>query len=240
MSGVDMKIVITGATGSIGQSLAEAFLREGNEVIALGRNLAKLKHLDSSPLLSTLTCNYMKQSEIDRACQYLTNEDVDVIINAASTDCGVSPVEETTIEDWLMNFQVNLFAGIQINNIVIPTMKNKHNGVILNIASSAAFSPMPWLAPYSASKAATISYTKSLSIELHRHNIRANSLGVFADSHLLRSHKEQKQKRGYYELYPKHPGNAPQASENIAPFLFLTSEDAKNITGQHIECHSSR
>jgi NAD(P)-dependent dehydrogenase (short-subunit alcohol dehydrogenase family) len=135
---------------------------------------------------------------------------------------------------------VNLLAHVEVTRLVVSQMIERRSGLVVNVASMAATYPLAWLAPYCVSKAALKSYTLCLANELHPYGIRSNAVGITARTDLLDSHIEQKKERGYYQQRtPRSLDDFPSAEENIAPVLFLASEEGKHITGQYFECHST-
>jgi len=231
-------VLISGATGGLGSSLTKAFLEKGRKVIALGRDFAALECVKASSNLQFIAHDLTQEDDFKRLEKTIENIEIDTIINAAGTSIGVGPIDAVVVEDWRYNIEVNFLSAIRINNLILPQMKERKSGSIINVTSMAAKEPLSWLAPYCVSKAALKHYTMCLSQEMKPFNIRVNSLGICADTFLYNNHRKQKQKKGYYGDAPMRDIKMPQPEENLPLFLFLASDKGEHISGQHIECHS--
>ncbi|WP_192891523.1 SDR family NAD(P)-dependent oxidoreductase [Vibrio bathopelagicus] len=171
-----MRIMITGATSGIGQSLAIDYTQQGHQVIACGRNQDKLKalvdshetdlsHSSIEPLCFDLT-DYHNFPELDQ------NNPLDLLIlNAGDCEYIDDPV----------NFDAELFERvININLISIgyalkAWLKNiKPGGRLVLVSSSASFLPLPRAEAYGASKAGLTYLGRTLSVDLAKHNIHVS------------------------------------------------------------------
>lgn len=236
-------IVITGTSRGYGKALAEALLLKGCHVIGTSRTPYTYDYNDSD-----IYRNYYhiladigdKKSLSDFVSQIrLKYNSIDMLINNAATDEGVSPIESISIDTWKMVFDVNLFSHIEITRALLPLLKKGENPGIINVCSLAALKPLNLLSTYCVSKAALKHYSLCLANELEPENIRVNAIGISADTQLQRTHAEEKKRLGYTSSWNKIQKNPPPLIEtNIDLALFLVSDDSKYITGQYIEAHS--
>jgi 3-oxoacyl-[acyl-carrier protein] reductase len=124
----------------------------------------------------------------------------------------------------------------------IPRMKAQGGGVILNTASTAGIRPRPGLAVYNASKAAVISMTKTLALELAPHHIRVVSIcPVATDTPMLPTflgHDEAEGRKRFVATIPWGRLNRPEDIARAA--VFLASSDAEMVTGTAFEVDGGR
>lgn len=153
--------VITGASSGIGRETALALRNAGCIVYDLSRRnipAENIKHIKT---------DVTKEEDVISAINKITDEcgRIDIVVNCAGY--GISgAVEFTDISDAKSQFDVNFFGTVNINKAVIPVMRKNSSGRIVNISSVAAVSHIPFQAFYSATKAATESYTCALNNEV--------------------------------------------------------------------------
>ncbi|MER9614292.1 SDR family oxidoreductase [Mesorhizobium sp. M0207] len=169
----DRKALITGAATGMGRATAELFGRHGAEVIAFGLGGEGLdgavKASDVAAVLGDITSAGDVARAID-ACGGC----LDIVVNAAGVMILDEP-ESLSDETWARSFAVNVTGAMMVCRAALPLMK-KRGGAIVNIASVGAFNASGQNAAYSASKAALVSYTRSLAFVHGPDGIRANAL----------------------------------------------------------------
>ncbi|MBX5011725.1 SDR family oxidoreductase [Rhizobium lentis] len=175
-------ILITGAAQGIGLAIAKAFLREDAAVFLLDRDavlLAKAaKELQSTGgRLGFLAADITDAGTIT-ALVAQANEEIghlNALVNNAGVNVFAEPLK-TTDEEWSRCFDVNLKGAWNCCKAVLPVMIEQGGGVILNIASTHAFTIIPHTFPYPLAKHALLGMTKSLGLEYAPRNIRVNAL----------------------------------------------------------------
>ena len=174
-------IVVIGASRGIGRETVKE-LSKNHNVLALSRNIAKLKSLQSECDINIgeldLTSETMK-AELTGLIVSNFNK-VDVLINNAGYLVN-KPFLETTLEDIRKTFETNVFGLILSCQAIIPLMKG--SGHIINIGSIGGVQgsvKFPGIGVYSSSKAAVTGYTECLAEELKETNIQVNSLALGA------------------------------------------------------------
>jgi len=168
------KVLVTGATGSIGQAIVEEFAKNGYFVyIHYNSSKAKaealLKSIDSGEIIG-FNMNHKKEIE-----QALENIEVDVLVNNAgiTRDSLLFFMEDEAWEDVI---DTNLNAPFYITKLIAKKMIRNKSGSIVNVASISGVCGNAGQANYAASKGGMIALTKTLAIELGRYNIRVNAL----------------------------------------------------------------
>jgi NAD(P)-dependent dehydrogenase (short-subunit alcohol dehydrogenase family) len=155
-------VLITGASTGFGQLLAQRLLARGHRVFGTSRQPQSAT--SPFPLLQL----DVRDAASVRAClQHIEREAgaVDVLVNNAGY-VHEGPFEELPIEDLQAIFDTNFFGAVRMTNAVLPSMRARRTGRIINISSLAGLIPLPFLGPYCATKHALESYSESLRHEL--------------------------------------------------------------------------
>jgi uncharacterized oxidoreductase len=171
-------ILITGGATGIGLALAEAFLREDNQVIICGRREKQLQEAKSRlPSLHFRVCDVSKDSDRENLFHWTTSAfpNLNILINNAGiqkeVDLRKGAVELLGDED---EIDINLKAPIHLSTMFIPHLIKQRESAIVNITSGLAFTPLAVVPIYCATKAALHSFTQSL-----RHQLRNTPIKVF-------------------------------------------------------------
>lgn len=167
-------VLITGASGGIGRAASVALARDGHVVAAAVRNPDKTKALMEEAarhqVQERIACVRMDVTDADSVnravAQVLdTYGRIDVLINNAGYASG-GLVEETDVEVWRRQFDVNVFGMVRVTRAVIPQMRERGAGKIINIGSVSGRVGFPGLGPYASSKFAVEGFSESLRLEL--------------------------------------------------------------------------
>ncbi len=166
-----MTIIITGTSSGIGFALAEYFGKKGHQVYGLSRKHTDSQYFKSIP--TDVTDNTAVQNAIAEVLQ--TESRIDVLINNAGMGM-VGAVEDSTKEDILKLFSLNLAGSVQMMSAVMPTMREHKFGKIINIFSIGSEMGLPFRGFYSASKSALDKVTEAMRYEVYPWNIEVCSL----------------------------------------------------------------
>ena len=245
--------VITGAGSGIGRASALAFAEEGACVLAADLNAASVDETAEQVRATggnadTAQVDVTKAEQVEAMVQRAVDHfgRIDVLFNNAGLPQAFTPFEESTdaLFDRIMDVNVRgVFYGCRA---AIPRMKAQRGGVILNTASTAGIRPRPGLAVYNASKAAVITLTKTLAVELAPHHIRVVSIcPVATDTPMLPSFigveqgaDEAEGRRRFISTIPWGRLNRPEDIARAA--VFLASSDAEMVTGTAFEVDGGR
>ncbi len=171
-------ILITGGATGIGFELAQAFVKEGNDVIICGRRENKLRDAKSKlPQIHTRVCDLSKEKEREALYNWVKSDfkDINILVNNAGIQRmidfkkGIS--ELSAGED---EIDINLKAYIYLSAYFIPQLLKQKESAIINISSGLGFVPMAFMPVYCATKAAIHSFSISL-----RHQLRDTPIKVF-------------------------------------------------------------
>lgn len=232
-------VVITGGSRGIGAAAAVMFAEAGADVvITYAKNAAAARNVIAAVKKFRRTClaikaDIAKKSSAEMVVRKTVQAfgTVDVLVNNAGI-WTYGLIGEMDGQEWKETMEVNLDGMFYMTNAVVPLMKKKKEGKIINISSTAGQRGEAEHSHYAASKGGMISFTKAIATELGPFNINVNSVApgwvdtelnaeVFAD----RKYKEQERKKIPIQRIP--------TPEDIAgPIVFLASDLARHITGE--------
>ena len=162
-------VMITGCSSGFGLETARYFLDKGWCVVATMRKPDEAL-LPASDRLRLLPLDVTDRRSIERAVE--SSGPIDALVNNAGV--GYLSIFEGTSEETLRTiFETNTFGTFEMIRAILPQMRAKGSGVIVNVSSSVTLQPMSLLSVYTASKAAVNAYTECLALELAPLGIRA-------------------------------------------------------------------
>jgi len=181
---VDKVVFITGATSGIGRATAELFARNGYRLIITGRRAERLENLrvefeaEYQANIKTLNYDVRNPISVKEAVQSLEGDwrNVDILINNAGLAKGFAPIQEGDMRDWEQMIDTNIKGLLYMTRAVSPHMVERRGGHIINVCSTAEHEVYPNGNVYCATKHAVDALTKSMRIDLHKHNIRVSQV----------------------------------------------------------------
>jgi len=170
--------VVTGASAGLGAQLCRDLARAGAIVVGLARNADRLAALDAelraySPGATTIRCDVADTAALRRVLDDVATAHgpVDLLVNNAAFDPGIRLVEITE-DDFRRTFDVNFFAPVAATLAVLPAMRARGGGTVVNISSDGGRLPSPGPGAYPSSKAALSAFTESASFRLGPNGVR--------------------------------------------------------------------
>jgi 2-dehydro-3-deoxy-L-rhamnonate dehydrogenase (NAD+) len=163
------RAVVTGGLSGIGEAVLNRITAEGGRAVAWDMNA------NTKNGIKTDISDY---ASVEKAVAETVKQigGIDILVNSAGITGPTVPVDGFPIDGWLQTIAINLNGTFFTNRAVVPLMIKQNYGRIVNIASIAGKEGNPNASAYSASKAAVIGFTKSLSKEVAKYNITANSV----------------------------------------------------------------
>lgn len=161
-------VLITGTSSGFGLDTARLFLDRGWNVVATMRT-PREDLLPRSDRLTLLPLDITDPDSINRAIE--AAGPLDAVVNNAGVGAAV-PVELTTMEAARALLETNTLGTLAVVQAVLPQMRARGEGVIVNVTSSVTLKPLPLVGVYSASKAAVNALTESLAIEVEPFGVR--------------------------------------------------------------------
>ncbi|MET9434871.1 oxidoreductase [Streptomyces sp. NPDC006551] len=163
--------IVTGASSGIGKAAALALVEAGFEVVGASRDTSRVIPLDGVTFLDLdvagdASATAVVQQALDRFGR------IDVLVNNAGTGL-MGAAEENSVAQAQAVFDVNVFGVMRMVKAVLPHMRARGRGRIINVSSVVGFLPSPYMAVYAASKHAIEGYTESLDHEVREQGVRA-------------------------------------------------------------------
>ena len=172
----DKKIIITGATGGIGNSLVKRFADSGSKVLATGTNEEKLSKLQKDfSNIQIEKFNLGEHSKIDSFIESANSKlgGLDILVNNAGINLDSLTIRLTE-ENWKKVLDINLTSTFLMCKSAIKKMLKNKSGKIINITSIVGHTGNFGQTNYSASKAGIVAFSKSLALEYAKKNININ------------------------------------------------------------------
>lgn len=241
--GLSKKVaIVTGGSRGIGKEIAALLAAEGAKVAVVGvnqDNLDKTCEELREKGFSVLgqKCDVSKENEVAATFDKVKREfgSIDIVVNNAGLGGWAAPIQDATVESWNKVFDVNLLGVFLCSKYAFHYMIQQNGGVVLSIGSFAGKRGTLFgdNIAYSTSKAGVIGFTKALSIEGCRHNIRTVCVcpGV-VNTDILKFHSEEKRAM-LNSMVPI--GHMAEPIEIARVVTFLCSDMAAHITGEVVD-----
>ena len=228
------KILITGATGGIGNSLIKKFVSLNGTVLATGTNIEKLDVLkDEFPNIHTLKFDISDHSKIDEFIENASSQlsGLDILVNNAGITKDNLSLRMKN-EEWQKVIDINLTSTFYLCKFAVKKMLKNKYGRIINITSIVGHTGNLGQANYSASKAGMVAMSKTLAIEYARKNITVNCVSPgFIQTSMTDKIVESIKAALTSRIPMSKLGTGEDVSNTVA---FLASDAASYITGETI------
>ena len=223
--------VVTGSTRGIGRAMAVLFSAEGARVVVNGRRSEDAEAVAATiPGSVALAGDMSDQTAIDRLVAGTVSQlgGIDILVNNAAISRR-SALTRVTDEEWDEVIKVNLTGPMYLTRAVVPVMKERGRGVILNVVSGAGTHGTIGFSSYAASKGGLVALTLTWAQELARFGIRVNALSPSALTDMMRQLPS--------ELLDPMKDRLPDPADVAKVALFLVSDAAGLINGQIVTAH---
>ena len=226
-------ILITGATSGIGKSTAELLAKQGNRIIICGRRNEVLEAVKSElsqyAEIFSLMFDVRNLDEVEAAISALPEnwKDIDILINNAGNAHGLDPLSDGKTGDWDSMIDGNVKGLLYVSKEIIPGMKTKNSGHIINISSVAARQTYANGVVYCATKKAVDVISEGMRLELTEFGIKVTNIqpgAVETDFSMVRFKGDSERAANVYAGYE------PLKAEDIADAIAYCINAPKHVT----------
>ena len=226
-------IMVTGATAGFGRAIAARFAQNGYNIIITGRRKERLDDVEkelSAYKVKVLPLNFdvRKRYEVEDTIAGIADEwkNIDILVNNAGLAVGLEHIDKGNPDDWDRMVDTNVKGLLYVTRAVAPLMVAREKGYIFNIGSIAGKAAYEGGNVYCASKAAVDSLTKSMRIDLLKHNIRVTQIapGMADTEFSLVRFKGNKEKAGAV-----YKGVKALSAEDIAEVIWYCASLPEHI-----------
>ncbi|MGN6602595.1 MAG: SDR family NAD(P)-dependent oxidoreductase [Ginsengibacter sp.] len=227
-------VFITGATSGIGKACAEKFAQNDDKLIISGRRKERLNELKkeleekSQCEVLSLPLDVQQKDEVFQIINELPNEwkSVDVLINSAGLALGRDYFDEADLEDWETMMSTNVNGLLYVTRAVLPFMKEKNRGHVINIGSVAGDEMYEKGNVYCASKSAVDAISHTMRVDLLRHHIKVTNVkpgAVETEFSLVRFKGDEEKASKVYD------GFVPLSGRDVADAIFYCASLPPNV-----------
>jgi 3-oxoacyl-[acyl-carrier protein] reductase len=225
-------IIVTGASGGIGNSIVEKLNNCGANILATGTRLEKLEELKSKfNNIKILKFDISQSDKIEEFIDNAANElgGLDCIVNNAGITQDNLAIR-MSIDEWKKVIDINLTSTFLMSKFAIKKMLKNKKGKIINITSVVGHTGNLGQANYTASKAGLVAMSKSLAIEYAKKNINVNCISPGFIKTAMTDKIDEKFKEVIVSKIPSARLGEPEDIANAV--LFLASENSNYINGE--------
>ena len=234
----DKKIIVTGASGGIGNSIVKKLSDHGASILATGTKIEKLEELKSKyKNISIIKFDISQSDKIEEFIENATTElggNLDCIVNnAGSTQDNLAI--RMSLDEWKKVIDLNLTATFLLSKFAIKKMLKNRSGKIVNITSVVGHTGNLGQANYTASKAGIVAMSKSLAIEYAKKNLNINCVSPGFIKTAMTDKIDEKFKEIIISKIPSARLGEPDDVANAV--LFLVSDQSNYINGETIHAN---
>jgi len=239
---IDRVAIVTGAGRGLGKSISINLARQGASVAAADINFDNCRTTvqeiqEEGFSAMAIEADITKEEDAFRMAEETKNKfgTIDILINNAGMFYGISwkPFDQISIEEWDAVMTVNVRGCWQCTKAVVPEMRKKGKGKIVNVASAVFYAPPGVFCHYIASKGAVIALTRALSMELGEYGINVNAIAPGMT--MTEATKSAISEERAWQSAEKRPIRRLEQPEDIVgAAIFLSSDESDFITGQTI------
>ena len=242
-------VIVTGGTRGLGYAIAKKCIENGASVLICGRDIECLQKAEESlnklsnsdQMVLGLQKDVSLEEDVRDLIEFAHKNmgKVDIVVNNAGIHGPKGLVENVDSDEWLGAIKTNLLSVFYMCKWIIPHMKERNSGKIINVSGGGATAPFPRISAYAASKAGIVRFTETISEECKGYNIDINALAPGSlNTRLLDDILESGPEAVGTAVFEKalkqkkDGGVSPELGANLC--VFLASDESNGITGKLI------
>jgi NAD(P)-dependent dehydrogenase (short-subunit alcohol dehydrogenase family) len=178
--------LITGASQGLGKEIAAAYLREGASIAICARDARMLETVRSelAPLATggqkilARPCDVSKREQVEALVEHAvaTFPELDILVNSAGVYGPKGPSETVDWDAWVQAIEIDLFGAVLLCRAIIPQLKKRGGGKIIQLSGGGATAPLARLSAYATAKAAVVRFCETIAVELKDDKIDVNCI----------------------------------------------------------------
>lgn len=246
------KAIVTGAAKGMGAEISTTLAREGADLVLTARDVAALEEVARTiralgRKAHVVACDVTDEAQVKAmvasALQVFGGR-IDILVNVAGVTGPIeTPVQDIRLEEFDYVITANETGTFLPIKHVVPTMIAQRGGKIVNIGGTSGLRGYPMRTAYSASKWAVRGITRTVALELGKYNINVNAVcpGIVETPRMMKLCEGKAKVRGWtvQQVYDEYVQDMAlkrvTTGQDVAnAVLFMASDDARQITGQHI------
>jgi Short-chain alcohol dehydrogenase of unknown specificity len=178
--------LVTGANQGLGFAIARAYVDQGASVVMCARGAAQLEaardelasRAGRQQRVLACVADVSRRDDVERlaalACEGFP--DLQILVNNAGVYGPIGLIEDVDMDEWVRAIEVNLIGSVLVARALLPHLKRRRYGKIIQLSGGGATSPLPRLSAYAASKAAVVRFAESLALEVKDEGIDVNAI----------------------------------------------------------------
>jgi NAD(P)-dependent dehydrogenase (short-subunit alcohol dehydrogenase family) len=241
--------LVTGGSHGLGLAIAEALVASGASVVVSGRSIDALREAEAHlaqragdrQRVLTHSGDVSRLDQVDELVAFAIDSlpELDIVVSNAGIYGPKGPIDEVDWLDWVRAIEINLLGSVMVARAVLPHLKRRGYGKIIQLSGGGATAPLPNLSAYAASKAAIVRFMETLAEEVRADRIDVNAIAPGAlNTRLLDeviSAGPGRVGAAFYAraLEQQASGGTPlEIGANLA--VYLASPESDGITGRLI------
>jgi NAD(P)-dependent dehydrogenase (short-subunit alcohol dehydrogenase family) len=241
--------IVTGANQGLGLEIARKYVAAGASVALCSRDSKRLRQAEAELVallghgqrIVAVSADVSKPGDVQALVGRAVAEcgQIDILVNNAGVYGPKGSIESIDWQEWVRAIEINLLGSVLMCRAVLPGMKQRRAGKIVQLSGGGATNPLPNLSAYAASKAAIVRFVETLAEEVKQYNIDVNAIAPGAlNTRMLAEVLDagpEKVGKAFYEraLKQAHDGGTP-LSKGADLAVFLASPASDGITGKLI------
>lgn len=241
--------IITGANQGLGLEIASRYVASGASVLLCARNASLLEQArvrlalqaSSGQGIEVIAADVSNPAEVARVVAQTLSRfgSVDVLVNNAGVYGPMGPIEDVDWPEWVRALEINIHGSVLMARAVLPAMKSRRRGKIIQLSGGGATNPMPRITAYAVSKAAIVRFAESLAEEVRQFNIDVNSIAPGALNtrmleEVLAAGAEKVGAEFFNRSVKQKESGGAGLDRGAALAVFLASDASDGITGKLI------
>ena len=230
--------IVTGASQGIGNAIAKGLAAEGARIVVADLSRAEEAAQEFEEGLG-LTVDVADEAQVERMARETVERcgSIDILVNNAGLYASLKmrPFTEIPVDEWRQVMDVNVLSMFLTTRAVVPHMRDKEGGRIVNISSGTPFRGVPFLLHYVTSKGAIVALTRALAKELGRDDILVNCVAPgFTMSEGVREHPEVVEALRDVSVSARTLQRDQEPEDVVGAVVYLCGPGAAFVTGQTI------